>query len=55
MFKKKRLEQKMEKLIDILEKSNLREIIYILGSKKQIILRNILARSIKRSWNWNTG
>ena len=54
MFKKRRLEQKMEKLIDIIEKSNLREIIYILGSKKQIIIRNILARNIKRSRDWNT-
>ena len=43
---KKKLEKKIEELIDILEKSNLREIIYILGNKKEIIKRNILARNI---------
>ena len=48
---KKKLENKIEDLIDILEKSNLRELIYILGSKKQIVIRNILARNIKRSRN----
>lgn len=42
---KKRLEQKIDLLIKILEKSNLRELIYILGSKKEIITRNIVARS----------
>ena len=40
---KKILEQKIDWLIDILEKSNLKELIVILGSKKQIILNNILA------------
>lgn len=52
---KKKLENKIEDLIDILEKSNLRELIYILGSKKQIVIRNILARNIKRSRNTEYG
>lgn len=37
------LEKKIDWLIDILERSNLKELITILGSKKQIILNNILA------------
>ncbi len=40
---KKILEKKIDWLIDILERSNLKELIYILGSKKQIIFNNILA------------
>ena len=57
MFKKKKsyLEQKLDWLIDTLEKSNLKEIAYILGSKKQIIIRNIIARHIKRSRNTEYG
>lgn len=43
--KKKILEQKIDLLIKILEEGNLRELLYILGSKKEIILRNILARN----------
>ena len=34
---------KIDKLIDLLEKNNINELVYILGSKKQIISRNILA------------
>ena len=37
------LEQKIDWLIDVLEKSNLQEIVAILGSKKKIIVSNILA------------
>lgn len=51
---KKILEQKMDLLIEILEKSNLRELIYVLGNKKEIILRNIIARNIQRSGNRNS-
>lgn len=59
MFKKREknkkiLEQKIDVLIEALEKSNLRELIYILGSRKEIITRNIMARNFKRSWNRNS-
>ena len=37
------LEKKIDWLIDLLENSNLKDFAYILGSKKQIIFRNILA------------
>lgn len=40
---KKNLNNKMDKLIEILEKSNINEWSYIIGSKKEIILRNMLA------------
>ena len=45
VFKRKKelLNYKIDKLIDLLEKSNIRELAYILGSKKEIIRRNILA------------
>ena len=46
-FKKEKnkeiLEKKIDWLINIIEKSNLKDLIFILGSKKQIILNNILA------------
>ena len=40
---KKKLNKKIDKLISMLEKSNITEIIYILGNKKEIIKRNLLA------------
>ena len=45
VFKKKKisLNNKIDKLIELLEKNNIEELVYILGSKKEIILRNILA------------
>ena len=45
MFFKKRkdLNFKIEKLIYILEKSNLEDLSNIVGNKKQIIIRNLLA------------
>ena len=43
MFSKKKLEKKVEQLIDILERSNIREISYIIGSRKEIVVRNIIA------------
>lgn len=43
--KKKVLEKKIDWLIEILEKSNLRELVYILGSRREIIVRNIVARN----------
>ncbi len=43
MFEKKKLNKKIDKLISMLEKSNITEIIYILGNKKEIIKRNLLA------------
>lgn len=39
----KRLYKSIEKLIEILEKSNVAEWSYILGSKKEIIKRNLIA------------
>lgn len=41
--KKKELNQKLDKVNDILEKSNVQEIVYILGNKKQVFYRNLLA------------
>ena len=41
--KKKDLNEKIEKLADTLEKSNIAELTYIVGNKKQIIFRNFLA------------
>ena len=45
MFGKKHkiLSQKLDEVNDILEKSNLKEITYLLGNKKQIFLRNLFA------------
>lgn len=45
MFKKKEKELKIliQKLIEIIQNSNLEELSYILGNKKEIIKRNILA------------
>lgn len=42
-YKSKKLENLINKLITILQESNLMEWSYILGSKKEIIKRNILA------------
>ena len=39
--KKNVLSNKIDLLIDLLEKSNLRELTYILGSKKQVFFRNL--------------
>lgn len=41
--KKKILNDNIVKLNNILEKMNIHELIYILGSKKEIIFRNFLA------------
>ncbi len=57
MFKKKTrkiLEQKIDWLIQLLEEGNIKELLYILGNKKEIIYRNILARYWKRGRNWNS-
>ncbi len=44
MFKaKKILNQNIENLIQIIERKNIEEIIYILGSKKEIVKRNFIA------------
>lgn len=45
MFGKKHkiLNQKLDEVSDILEKSNLREITYLLGDKKQVFFRNFFA------------
>lgn len=44
-YKKKKtyLEHSIDKLINILENRELHDLIYILGSKKEILRRNILA------------
>ena len=47
------LEKSIEKLSDTLEEGNYIEWAYILGNKKEIIKRNLLARNCKRSWNRN--
>ena len=41
--KRKNLDLKIEKLIYILEKSNLEDLSNIVGDKKQIIIRNFIA------------
>ena len=46
MFIKRKLsylEEKIDKLNTILIEANIRELSYIIGSKKQILIRNILA------------
>lgn len=44
MFKiKKVLNQNIERLLEIFEKKNVEEIIYILGNKKEIAKRNFIA------------
>lgn len=40
------LDKSIEKLTKILEKSNVTEIAYILGNRKEIIKRNLIARNI---------
>ena len=40
---KKKLNLSIDKLISMLERSNLSDLAYILGSKREIIKRNILA------------
>ena len=43
MFGIKKLYNKIDELVKILQKSNVDEICYILGNKKEIFLRNIWA------------
>ena len=45
--KKKELNLSIDKLISMLERSNLSDLAYILGSKREIIKRNILAGIFK--------
>ena len=35
--------EKIDILIDLLERSNLKDLVYILGNKKEIIKRNLIA------------
>lgn len=42
MFKK-RIEKKIDKINKILEKANIVEISYVLGNKKEILKRNLIA------------
>ena len=45
MFKKKTrkiLEQKIDWLIQLLEEGNIKELLYILGNKKEIIIQGVL-------------
>lgn len=41
--KKKNLEKKIDIIIELIKKSNLNELIYIMENKKEIITRNLLA------------
>lgn len=41
--RKKELNEKLDKVNNILEKSNVQEIAYLLGNKKQVFFRNFLA------------
>ena len=45
MFRRNKikLNEKLDKVSDILKKSNLEEIAYLLGNKKQIFIRNFFA------------
>lgn len=47
------LEQSIEKLSHTLEEGNYIEWAHLLGNKKEIIKRNLLARNSKGSRNWN--
>ena len=42
-FKRNNLKTKIDNLSDILQKSNLQDFVYIMGNKKQIIFRNLIA------------
>ena len=39
----KRIDKKLNKIIDYLEKANIKDILYILGNKKEILKRNLIA------------
>ena len=41
--KSKLLEKKIDDLAYILQRNNISELVYILGSKKEIIIRNVIA------------
>ena len=41
--KRKRLDEKIDKLTDTLEKSNLEDFAYVVGNKREIIFRNFMA------------
>ena len=41
--KKNNLNEKLDKVNNILEKSNIQEISYLLGNRKQVFFRNLLA------------
>ena len=43
LFRKKNLEIKIDRLLNTLEKSNIEDLANIIGSKKQVIFRNLLA------------
>ena len=39
----KRLNEKIDRLLNVLEKSNIEDLSYVVGNKRQILLRNFLA------------
>ena len=43
MFKKSEIIEKVDRLNENLEKGNIEEWLYLIGSKKQIIIRNLIA------------
>lgn len=43
MFEKRKLSKKIDELSEVMNKANLIEIAYILGNRKEIIMRNIWA------------
>lgn len=43
LFGKKKLSKQIDKLNESIEKSNIEEISYLIGNKKEIFLRNFLA------------
>lgn len=43
MFMKRKLYKKIDELNDMMTKANLSELVYILGNRKEIIIRNIWA------------
>lgn len=43
MFRNKKLYKKIDELNTIMQKSNIEDISYLLGNKKEIFLRNIIA------------
>lgn len=52
-FKWKKINDKIDKINETLTEANIKEISYVLGNKKEMLKRNLIARYIKRHRYWN--